>query len=239
VGSTELIRRTAAELDFPIFEHELETQFRCGGSDAFVGWVDNTLEVDTTPFVLLDPNEEFDFQVVDTPQELEAMIRNKAAEGYTARLTAGFCWPWSDPNEDGTIVNDVVLNGWSMPWNAKPDSGRLAPGIPKSNYWASERGGLEQVGCIYTAQGFEYDFAGVIFGRDLVHRPRKGWIGQPEHSRDSIVKRGGKQDPASFMALVKNTYRVLLTRGLQACYVYFQDEQTRDFVLSRVEWTEE
>jgi uncharacterized protein len=92
---------------------------------------------------------------------------------------------------------------------------------------------------VYTAQGFEYDFAGLIFGRDLVWRPRQGWVGQPEFSHDSVVKRGSKKDPATFLALVKNTYRVLLTRGLQGCYVYFQDEQTRDFVLSRVEWPED
>ena len=239
VGSSKLIRDTAKTLGIQVFEHELETQFRCGGSDAFVGWVDNTLEIDATPFVLWDPKEEFDFQVVDTPQELEAMIRNKAAEGYSARLTAGFCWAWSDPDEDGTLVHDVVVGDWSMPWNAKAETRRLAPGIPKSNYWASDPGGLEQVGCIYTAQGFEYDFAGVIFGRDLVWRPRKGWVGQPEHSHDSIVKRGAKTNLASFTALVKNTYRVLLTRGLSGCYVYFEDGQTRDFFLSRVDWPEE
>ena len=238
VGSSELIRSTASQLKVPVFEHTLETQFRCGGSEAFVGWVDNTLEIDTTQFVLWDPSEEFDFQVVDTPQELEAMIRAKAAEGFAARLTAGFCWRWSDPLEDGTLVNDVVVNGWSMPWNARPDAGRLAASIPKSNYWASDPGGLSQVGCIYTAQGFEYDYAGVIFGRDLVWRPRKGWIGQPEYSYDAVVKRRAREDLDSFTRLVKNTYRVLLTRGLLGCYVYFQDEQTRDFLLSRIEWQE-
>ncbi len=239
VGSSDLIRSTAAELGIPVFEHELETQFRCGGSDAFVGWVDNTLEVDPTPFVLWDPSEEFDFQIVDSPQELEGMIRAKAAEGYSARLSAGFCWPWSDPLEDGTLINDVQIDGWSMPWNAKPDSRRLATGIPKSNYWASDPAGLEQVGCVYTAQGFEYDYAGVIVGRDLVWRPRQGWVGHPEASRDSVVKRGGAKDPLAFAALVKNTYRVLLTRGLSGCYVYFEDDRTRDFVISRIEWTEE
>jgi uncharacterized protein len=238
VGSSDLIRSTAAELGIPVFEHQLETQFRCGGSDAFVGWVDNTLEVDPTAFVLWDPSEEFDFQIVDSPQELEGMIRARAAEGYSARLSAGFCWPWSDPLEDGTLVNDVQINGWSMPWNAKPDSRRLATGIPKSNYWASDPAGLDQVGCVYTAQGFEYDFAGVIFGRDLVWRPRQGWIGHPEASRDNVVKREGTKDLAAFAALVKNTYRVLLTRGIQGCYMFFEDDQTRDFFLSRIEWIE-
>jgi hypothetical protein len=185
-----------------------------------------------------DPGEEFDFQVVDSPEELEAMIRSRAADGFTARLSAGFCWPWSKPNNDGTLVADVKVDDWSMPWNAKEGAGRLAQGIPKSNYWATDPAGIDQVGCVYTAQGFEYDYAGVIFGRDLVHRPRDGWTGQPEFSKDSVVRRSVKGGDTPFVDLVKHTYRVLLTRGLLGCYVYFEDDQTRDFFLSRIERSE-
>jgi hypothetical protein len=237
VGSAELIRETARSHGIPLYEHELEAQFRCGGSEAFVGWVENTLDLARTPFTLWDPSEEFDFDVVDSPNELEALVRAKQREGISARLTAGFCWRWSAPRPDGTLESDVQIGTWTMPWNAKPDAGKLAKGIPKSNYWATDPAGIHQVGCVYTAQGFEFDFAGVIFGRDLVWRPRKGWVGQPEFSHDSIVRRAAK-DPDAFTALLKNTYRVLLTRGLQGCSVYFEDDQTRDFVLSRVEWPE-
>lgn len=238
VGSSALIRETCARLGVDVIEHELETYFRCGGSEAFVGWVENTLELRRTPYVMLDPTEEFDFDVVDSARELELLVRSKAEAGMTARLSAGFCWRWSDPRPDGTLEPDVRIGDWQMPWNARPDSGKLALGIPKSNYWASDPRGLEQVGCVYTAQGFEYDFAGVIWGRDLVWRPRKGWIGQPEFSQDSVVKRAAKQDPAAFTSLVKNTYRVLLTRGLRGCAVHFEDDKTRDFVVSRVDWHE-
>jgi DUF2075 family protein len=130
-------------------------------------------------------------------------------------------------------VADVELDEWSMPWNAKPDAGRLAPGIPKSNYWASDPGGVDQVGCIYTAQGFEYDYAGVIWGRDLVYRSKEGWVAQPEYSKDSVVRRSAKA--GDFRSLVKHTYRVLLTRGLAGCYVYFEDPETADFIRSRIE----
>lgn len=235
LGSAQLIREAAARLGADQSEFELETQFRCGGSDAFVRWVENTLELDRTPDVMWNPAEEFDFEVVDSPQELEAIIRSRAEDGFAARLTAGFCWPWSNPRPDGTLVHDVVVGDWSMPWNAKPDAGRLAPGIPKSNFWATDPGGVDQVGCIYTAQGFEYDYAGVIFGRDLVYRPRQGWVGQPQHSRDHEVRRIARGDLRRFTRLVKNTYRVLLTRGMLGCFVYFEDEPTRDFVLSRIE----
>lgn len=109
----------------------------------------------------------------------------------------------------------------------------MRPSIPTSHLWASEPGGLEQVGCIYTAQGFEFDYVGVIIGDDLVYRPREGWIGRRGFSHDSGLKRG--IDDQQFTALVKNTYRVLLSRGIKGCYVTFTDEKTRDFIESRLD----
>ncbi|MFN8035362.1 MAG: DUF2075 domain-containing protein [Acidimicrobiia bacterium] len=185
VGSSDLVRAAATNLEIAVDEFELEAQFRCGGSESFVSWIDNTLDLRRTPDVIWNTSEEFDFDVLDSAAELEALVRERVREGFTARLSAGFCWPWSNASGDGTLVNDVVVGDWSMPWNAKPEAGRLAVGIPKSNYWASDPGGIDQVGCVYTAQGFEYDYAGVIVGRDLVYRPREGWVGQPEFSKDS------------------------------------------------------
>jgi uncharacterized protein len=233
VGSSELIRRAAGQREVEVREFELEAQFRANGSDAFVQWVDNTLEVARTPQVLWQADDPFVFEVVPTVQALEQLIRQAAASGASARLTAGFCWPWSDPDDAGRLAADVVVGGWSMPWNARPEAGRLASGIPKSHYWATDPGGINQVGCVYTAQGFEFDVVGVIFGADLVYRPGKGWIGQPEESHDRTVRRGVSTE--EFTRYVRNTYRVLLTRGLRACYVTFLDAPTRDFVWSRIE----
>jgi uncharacterized protein len=233
VGSSELIRSAAAERGIPVREFELEAQFRANGSDAFIQWVDNTLEIERTPQVLWPMDDPFEFRVVPSVQELERLIRLRADEGSTARLVAGFCWPWSNPEPSGELVPDVVVGDWRMPWNARAEAGRLAKGIPASDYWASDPGGLEQVGCVYTAQGFEFDYTGVIFGRDLVYRPGVGWIGQREESKDRIVTRGVSAE--EFTQYVKNVYRVLLTRGLRGCYVHFMDQQTQDFVLSRLE----
>ena len=110
-----------------------------------------------------------------------------------------------------------------------PDAGKLAPGIPKSNFWASDPNGINQVGCVYTAQGFEFDYVGVIFGRDLVYDA--GWRGNRKISHDSVVKKAPEEE---FVNLVKQTYRVLLTSGMKGCYVYFEDAATREFFLSRM-----
>ena len=115
-----------------------------------------------------------------------------------------------------------------MPWNAMPDAGKLAPGIPQSNFWASDPNGINQVGCVYAALGFEFDYVGVIFGKDLVYDA--GWRGDRKISQDSVVKKAAEEE---FVNLVKQTYRVLFTRGMKGCYVYFEDEATKDFFRGR------
>ncbi len=152
----------------------------------------------------------------------------------TAQFVARFSWHWLDPDAAGEPEPDVRVGDWSMPWNARAEAGRLAPGIPKSDFWASDPRGIEQVGCVYTAQGFEFDYVGVSFGPDLVYRTLDGgWVGQRDQSHDRIVRSGvSEQQVTDF---VKSAYRVLLTRGLRGCYVYFMDAPTRDFVLSRIE----
>lgn len=233
IGNSDDIERAAAARGIEIHELELPTQFRCGGSDGFVRWVEHTLQIRPTANKLWAGDPDFDFDIVDSPEELEAVIRSCNDGSRTARLVAGYSWPWSEPTPEGRLVDDVRIGSWSAPWNARPDAGRLAEGIPKSHLWAREPGGIDQVGCIYTAQGFEFDYVGVLWGRDLVYRPRQGWVGRLEFSYDSGLKRG--TSPERFTELVKNTYRVLLSRGLRGCYVYFEDEQTRDFIESRID----
>jgi hypothetical protein len=138
------------------------------------------------------------------------------------------------PHAAGELEPDVRVGDWSMPWNARAEAGRPAPGIPKSDFWASDPRGIEQVGCVYTAQGFEFDYVGVIFGPDLVYRTLDGgWVGQRDQSHDRIVRSGVTEQQLT--DFVKSTNRVLLTRGLRGCYVYSMDAPTLDSVLSRLE----
>ena len=233
IGSADHILEAAKKYDCRLFDYRLEAQFRCGGSDGFINWVTNTLEIERTPNILWNLNEQFEFRILDSPEALEAAMKQKLVKKFTARVCAGFCWEWSEPKQDGTLVDDVQIGEFRRPWNAKPDAGKLAKGIPAAPLWAYDPNGVNQVGCIYTAQGFEFDYVGVIFGNDLVYRHGKGWVGQKDQSHDTSVKRAKDK----FVELVKNTYRVLLTRGMKGCYVHFMDAETRQFVQSRTETT--
>ena len=163
----------------------------------------------------------------------EIKIKEKVSEGYTARMTAGFCWKWSKQlQQDRTLVNDVKIGDFVRPWNAQHNATNLPPGIPKAHLWAYDNGGINQIGCIYTAQGFEFDYVGVIFGLDLRYNlDTQNWEGFKENSHDRVVKSSGDK----FIDLVKNTYRVLLSRGMKGCYVHFLDKDTERFFRSRLE----
>ena len=232
IGSTTHILKHAEDVGAEISEYELEVQFRCSGSDGFVNWVDNTLAVRRTANVIWDGADGFDFRILNSPTELETAIRHRAGAGFTARVAAGFCWRWSKPLPDGRLVDDVVIGDYRRPWDAKPGSRRLAPGIPSASLWATDPNGIDQIGCVYNIQGFELDYVGVIWGKDLRYDlDAQEWVGDKKESADSVVKRSKDK----FVDLVKNTYRVLLSRGMKGCYVYFMDKDTERFVRSRIE----
>ena len=227
IGTVAAIRQAAVRNRAEVIQVDLNGQFRCAGSAGYIAWVDALLCLDGRQPQPWPPSDPFDLSVVDTPEALQAWVNAHAHAGHTARLSAGFCWPWSDPRADGTLVEDVQIGSWHLPWNAKPD--KKAVDAPSASFWATDPRGVNQVGCIYTAQGFEYDYGAVILGADLVWRTDH-WVADPTRSRDPVVKRA-----ANFPELAKHTYKVLLTRGLLGCAIHSVDPKTQDFLHALVE----
>ncbi|WP_137123420.1 DNA/RNA helicase domain-containing protein [Segeticoccus rhizosphaerae] len=164
---------------------------------------------------------------------MEAYLRARLDDGYSARMAAGYCWPWSDPRPDGTLVPDVQIDGWSRPWNLKGD--RSIGGAPAAALWATDPAGFGQVGCVYTAQGFEYDYAGVVLGPDLVWREGR-WLPVRRANMDPDFRNTTKVGEKDFDRLIRNVYKVLLTRGMRGVALYSADAPTRDHLreLARV-----
>jgi len=209
----------------------LDSYFRCGGSEDYLEWVDRLLGLDPGGPIAWYGDPMFEVQVADSPYELEQTLQRRLDAGYQARMAAGFCWPWSDPRPDGSLVPDVVIGDWSRPWNLRGD--RAVGGAPPSALWATDPAGFGQVGCVYTAQGFEYDWNGVIIGPDFVWRDDR-WVAVRNANKDpdfrSLTKVSGQQ----FDRLVRNVYKVLLTRGMIGTVIYSDDPETRAMLRSLV-----
>lgn len=168
---------------------------------------------------------QFTVRIADSPEEMELFLSQQRELGYSARMTAGYCWPWSNADKAGNLVPDVRIGSWARPWNSKSD--RRVGDAPPAALWATEDGGFGQVGCVYTAQGFEYDWNGVILGPDLVWRNGR-FTTVREANRDPDFKNRTRISDVRFDRLVRNVYKVLLTRGMIGTVIYSTDAETRD-----------
>ena len=226
LGSVREIEAFARAQGLEVVRIELDEQFRCGGSAAYVEWVEQVLGLnDGAPFEAALPDDDpFVVEVVDSPWELERCLRERNDNGYTARISAGYCWQWSDAQRDG-LVDDVVIGDWARPWNNKED--RRVGTAPPSALWATQEGGFDQVGCVYTAQGFEFDWAGVIIGPDLVWRDGR-FETVRSANKDPHFRNPKTVPDEDFDLLVRHVYKVLLTRGMIGTILYSPDAQTRE-----------
>jgi len=231
IGSSSLIREYAKKYNAKIEEVQLKSQFRCNGSDNYLDWLEQLLYNQHATAVF--EKEEFDFKIFDTPNDLyRAILEKNSLPQTTARLCAGFCWSWSsDLDKDGNLVKDVHIGDFAMPWETKDTIKKIPNGYVKWYEWAYKPEGIKQVGCIYTAQGFEFDYIGVIVGPDLYYNNYTRNIETNiKESKDPVLKRSGEKVDE----YIRNIYRVLMSRGMKGCYVYFCDKPLRHYVEQRL-----
>ena len=231
VGTVEAIKSHASSLGIPVQHVPLADQFRCGGSLAYERWVQRLLGLEAHGPEAWTGDEHFEVELAESPWELENILRGKLAEGHSARMSAGYCWPWSNPDRDGRLVRDVRIGDWAMPWNVKGD--RSVDEAPPSALWATKPGGFDQVGCVYTAQGFEYDWSGVIIGPDLIARDGQT-VTVRQANKDPEFKKRSVTD-LQYEQHIRNIYKVLLTRGMVGTVIYAVDHQTREFLAELIE----
>jgi len=229
VGNSEYIKEHAKRLGCDVWEEELKVQFRCAGNDGFIKWIENTFAIRETANVLLEPSDSFEFKIFENPQQIEEELKKKIKEGHSGRMVSGFCFPWS--KEVGAL--DVVIGDYKRPWNLR----EARDGNPASNLWAYNEKGFGQVGCVYSAQGFEFDYIGVIIGNDIVYDINtQSWISMKNNHKGNMISQSklrGMSDK-QYQSIVKNIYRVLLSRGMKGCFVYFMDKNTENYIKTRI-----
>lgn len=223
VGSVSLIQSAAHARDADVHRIDLSANFRAGGSGSYLPWIEQLLLGEIPPATWeREPN--FDLKVVPSPDVMELELASKMDQGATARMTAGLCWPWTEPTE-GDLTDDVVIGDWHRPWATKGD--RRVGSAPPLGYWATQDSGFGQLGNVYTTQGLEFEWVGVIMGPDLVRR-NGGWVADRTASFD--MARARRASDVEFDRMTRQAYRLLLTRGLRGTLLYSTDGETQAFL---------
>jgi DUF2075 family protein len=226
VGTTWEIRRWADRADAEVIEMELSSQFRCNGSDGYLAWLDNSLQIRETANPTLE-GIDYEFKIFSSPNELRQAIIEKNEVNNKSRLVAGYCWDWN--SKKNPELYDVVIPefDFKMRWNLSTDG----------SLWIVAPESINEIGCIHTCQGLEVDYVGVIVGDDLFVKDEEVMVQPLSRSRmdrsiygyKKLMEKDMESGKRTVKSIVKNTYRTLMTRGMKGCYVYFTNKATENY----------
>lgn len=232
MGSIAEIKKYANYYDAGIYIMELKSQFRCDGSDGYLAWLDNTLEIRETANYDLD--DKYDFKVFDNPNELRKAIMEKNKINNKSRLVAGYCWNWISDGKNKSDIYDIEIPEYDfgMSWN-----------LGNSKTWAIDEASVNEVGCIHTCQGLEFDYVGVIIGDDLRYEnnhivtdyKKRAKTDQSLKGINKIAKEDGYEEAEKIAdTIIKNTYKTLMTRGMKGCYVYCTNKELEEYLKEKI-----
>lgn len=232
IGSIAEIKKYANYYDAGVYIMELKSQFRCDGSDGYLAWLDNTLEIRETANYDLD--DKYDFKVFDNPNELRKAIMEKNKINNKSRLVAGYCWNWISDGKNKSDIYDIEIPEYDfgMSWN-----------LGNSKTWAIDEASVNEVGCIHTCQGLEFDYVGVIIGDDLRYEnnhivtdyKKRAKTDQSLKGINKIAKEDGYEEAEKIAdTIIKNTYKTLMTRGMKGCYVYCTNKELEEYLKEKI-----
>ncbi|MGM0450151.1 MAG: DNA/RNA helicase domain-containing protein [Pseudomonadota bacterium] len=230
-GTRGEIEAWARQQNATVHRAVLQSQFRCNGSDGYLAWLERVLALRDTAQDDLS-GIRYHLEVVDSPTELRDRIVGLDRSGHKARLVAGYCWNWISKKNAGAYDITFPEHDFAMQWNLTEDEGR----------YLEKEHSIEQVGCIHTVQGLELDYVGVVIGPDLIVRNGRVITQPQERARTDRslhgYKKARKQYPeeadARAEAIIKNTYRTLMSRGLKGCLIYCTDAETQEYFRQQI-----
>lgn len=232
IGNEEEITKFAKEFDAGIYTYELDSQFRCNGSDGYIAWLDNILEIRETANYDLD-GFDYEFKIFDDPNEMRKAIEEKNKINNKSRIVAGYCWKWPKENRKNPNFHDINIPEYNfeMSWNL--EGGEL---------FAIGEDTVKQAGCIHTTQGLEFDYIGIIIGPDM--RYENGHIitdytkrAKSDQSLKGINKYSDEEKIKISNRIIKNTYRTLMTRAMKGCYIFCTDKNLQEYLKRKINET--
>lgn len=228
IGSTNEIKKWCQYFDAEVYEDTLLSQFRCNGSDSYLSWIDNVLEIN------LEATDDFDFdydiRICDSPEEARELILEKNKINNKSRMVAGYCWNWIKEGKNNSDIHDIQIGDFGMSWN-----------LGSSSTWAIDPESVNEIGCIHTCQGLEFDYVGVIIGEDLRYDDgiitdftKRARTDQSLKGLKGLYKKNKEEALKIADRIIKNTYRTLLTRGQKGCYIYCVDKDLQEYLKKRL-----
>ena len=221
------IKQYAHKYDSEIIEAKelsLTSQFRCMGGQEYISFVNQFLGYEEISTKKYKPKN-YDFRIFDTPTEMWEAISEKQKEYPNARLLAGYTHNWISKSDDKLYDFNMDEGQFKMRWNKFVD-----------NSFINDPSQLDRIGSIHTIQGVDMSYAGVIIGKDMQYKDGHIIFDKSENAETDSASGIRKQNEKTAERLIRNTYKVLLTRGMYGTYIYCEGASLREYLKSLVEF---
>ena len=193
---------------------KLVSQHRFKGGMDYINYIDKLLHCRLEKGDKKFESEHYEFVLYDSLTDLYADLKKKEDEFGLCRLLSGYSWEWKSAKND---VPDITIEGLNLKWNTTNED------------WINSPNAFNEVGCIHTTQGYDLNYTGIIFGKEITYNPETKQI---EINASQYFDKKGKQgieNPATLKAYILNIYKTMMLRGIRGTYVYVCDEGLREY----------
>lgn len=193
---------------------ELTSQMRVKGGNNYIKFVDDLLNVNRN----IQPSlatPDYELLVFDSLYDLYDELGNREKIHGLCRLIAGYSWPWLSQDDNKAI--DIEIDNMQFQWNQTVKD------------WINSPNAFKEVGCIHTTQGYDLNYAGVIFGKEISYNKETNKIEvDPLLYFDAYGKKG-VTDLEELKSYIINIYKTIMYRGIKGTFLYACDKNLSEY----------
>lgn len=208
--------------EYNMREYWLKTQMRSLGGKKYIDYIHDILSNDLRP-TQKEIFKDFEAKIFTNIQDFVAAMQKRESEYGLSRMVAGFAWKWSSKEDKREY--DIRIDGMEFRWNST------------QNNWIGSKNAPEEVGSIYTVQGDDLNYVGIIIGNDLLYRNGKLIFNREACADSGAMKRSQRQvanneqiSEDDMLEQILRTYRILMNRAVKGVYIYACDEELSKYL---------
>ncbi|WP_323787664.1 DNA/RNA helicase domain-containing protein [Psychroserpens sp.] len=198
----------------------LQSQFRVKGGNSYVKYIDDLLNCNIEKSQDSYENKSYEFYLFENIELFISEIKQRNNEVGLSRLIAGYSWKWISNKDDSLL--DIEIENTKLRWNSTNID------------WVNSVNAIDEVGCIHTTQGYDLNYAGIIFGNEISYSKERNEI---IINQDNYYDINGKQsinNPNDLKDFIINIYKTIMLRGIKGTYIYACDDKLRAYLNSHI-----
>jgi DUF2075 family protein/SOS-response transcriptional repressor LexA/predicted GIY-YIG superfamily endonuclease len=197
----------------------LVSQFRVRGGNSYVDFLDALLSARLQADKRFS-SKNYEFALFDSIESFIKIIQEKNQQFGLSRLIAGYSWPWISKNDPSLF--DIEIEGKLLRWNST------------NTDWINSKNSEQEIGCIHTTQGYDLNYAAIIFGKEITYDKA---LNEITINADQYFDRNGKQSikaPSELKKYILNIYKTIMLRGIKGTFIYACNKELHEYLAQHI-----